>query len=80
MRRRLFRGEAGDGVRPEDAGLSQDDGREVAAEGAAHEDLAVGEVDHAQDAVNHRVPEGNHRVDAAQGESLAEEAEPGADG
>ena len=33
--------------------------------GAHHEDVAVGEVDHGQDAVDHGIAEGDQRIDAA---------------
>ena len=35
-------------------------------EGADHEDVAMGEVDHADDAVDHRVADGDQAVDGAQ--------------
>ncbi len=38
-------------------------------EGAVHEDFGVGEVDQLQDAVDHRVAEGDERVDRAVGET-----------
>jgi hypothetical protein len=39
-------------------------------EGADHEDLAVREIDHADDAVDHRVPDGDEPVDRPQGDGV----------
>ena len=50
----------------QDAGIGQANGGEVAGEHPGHEDLAVGEVDHAQDAVDHGVAEGDERIDTAE--------------
>ncbi len=44
--------------------------------GPAHEDLAVGEVDHAQDPVHHGVAHGDEGVDAALGQSEDDEVDP----
>ena len=41
-------------------------------EGPDHEDVRMGEVDEAQDAVHHRVPEGDQRVDGAKRETVQE--------
>ncbi|ODN66996.1 hypothetical protein A6302_04416 [Methylobrevis pamukkalensis] len=43
--------------------------REQAGEGSDHHHVAMGEVDHAQDAVDHRVAERDQRVDAADGQA-----------
>ena len=57
-------------ARIQDAEICQGHGREIAGKGADHEDLAVGEVDHAQDAVDHRVAQGDQRVDAARAQPV----------
>jgi len=44
----------------------QINGQQKAEKRSHHEQIAVGEVDHRQDAVNHRVAQGDERVDAAQ--------------
>ena len=67
-------------ARVEEADVAQEDGRVVAGEGADHEDVAVGEVDHAQDAVDHRVAQRDERIDATQGGAVDEEVDPGVDG
>ena len=41
-------------------------------EGADHEQIAVGEVDHGQDAVHHGVAQGDQRIDAADLEGVEE--------
>jgi hypothetical protein len=46
--------------------------RVEAREGAHHEDVAVGEVDELDDAVDHRVAEGYEGVDEAELESVQE--------
>ena len=70
----------GDGARVQEADVREEGGREVAGEGADHEDVAVGEVDHAQDAVDHRVAEGDEGVDAAQRGAADEQVDPGVEG
>ena len=45
-------------------------GKKDRGEGPAHEDFAVGEVDHLQNAVDQRVAHGDQGVHAAQGQSL----------
>ena len=44
----------------------------VADEGADHEDVAVGEIDEAQDAIDHRVAQRDERVDRAERKSIDE--------
>jgi hypothetical protein len=44
----------------------------VGGEGADHEDVAVGEVDEAQHAVDHGVAEGDQGVDRAKGQAIEE--------
>ena len=44
----------------------QEDGPGQAEVGPHHEDVAVGEVDHGEDAVNHGVAQGDEGVDAPQ--------------
>ena len=63
----------------EEADVLEERGREVAGEGADHEDIAVGEVDHAQDAVDHRVAEGDEGVHAAQRGTADEQVHPDVD-
>lgn len=41
------------------------DGNEEAEESADHEQIAVSEIDHRQDAVDHRVAQSDQRVDTA---------------
>ena len=52
-------------------------GGEDADVGADHEDVAVGEVDEPEDAVDHGVAEGDEGVDAAEGDALHEVAQEG---
>ncbi len=51
--------------------LGEDDG-EIADITAGHEDLAMGEVDHEEDAVDQRIAEGDEGVDATGGEAEEE--------
>jgi hypothetical protein len=46
----------------------------IGGEGADHEDLAVGEVDQANDAVHHGVAEGDERVEAAELDGIDQRA------
>jgi len=43
-----------------------------AGEGADHEDITVGEIDEAEDAVHHCVAKGNEGVDGPEGEAIDE--------
>ena len=43
-------------------------GQKISDERPAHEDFTVGEVDHAQNAIHQGVPQGDQRIDAAQGQ------------
>ena len=45
-------------------------GNEKTEERPDHEQIAVGEIDHGQNAIDHRVTQGNQRVDAAQLQSV----------
>ena len=45
-------------------------GQQKAEESADHKQIAVREVDHGQDAINHRVSQSNQRVDAAELQSI----------
>ena len=56
------------GWRPADLRLEEQREDPPAHVGADHEDLAVGEVDHEQDAVDHRVAERDEPVDGPQGQ------------
>ena len=42
------------------------DGNQKTEKSADHEQIAMGEVDHRQNAVDHRVAQGDQRVDTAQ--------------
>ncbi len=67
----------GDDVGVEDAHVVEDLGHEVAREDADHEDLAVGEVDHAHDPVDHRVAQRDEGVDAALDGAVDDQVDPG---
>ena len=53
-------------------GAPEADQHEVPAEGADHEDLAVGEVQELEDPVDHRVAERDQRVDAPERQAVDE--------
>ncbi|MNN47522.1 hypothetical protein D3C81_1619460 [compost metagenome] len=55
------------GFQAEEAQQRQADGRQV---GADHVHLAVGEIDHADDAVDHGVADGDQPVDRAEGQAV----------
>ena len=67
-------------ARVQEADVAQERGREVAGEGADHEDVAMREVDHAQDAVDHRVAQRDEGIDTAQRCAVHEKVDPGIDG
>ena len=52
------------------ASQSQDTGDNQGDEGARHVNLAVGEIDHANNAVHHRVANGDQGVDAAESQTV----------
>src|SRR5579885_2062485 len=60
----------------EEARAVEGRGQEITGEGARHRDVAVGEIDEAQDAVDHGVAERDQRVDAADREAEHDEVEP----
>ena len=68
--------EGEDRVRVHHAGVGEADGDEQRGEGAPHEDFAVGEVDHEQDAVDERVAERDEGVDAPQRDAGDDEVLP----
>ena len=43
---------------------------EKGGESAEHQDVAVGEIDKTQDAINHRVAEGDERVNGTEREAV----------
>ena len=45
-------------------------GQQKAEKSADHEQIAVGEIDHSQNAIDHGVAQGDERVDAAQLQSV----------
>ena len=49
----------------------------IAAERADHHDVAMREVDHEQDAVDQRIPDGDQGIDAAENEAGDRKAQPG---
>jgi hypothetical protein len=51
-------------------------GHKIGGVRPAHEDFAVGEVDHPQRAVDHRVAQGNEGVDTSLGQAEYHEIEP----
>ena len=60
----------------QETGSVESGGHEIGRVGAAHEDFAVGEVDHPQDAVHHGVAHGDEGVDAPLGQTEDDEIEP----
>ena len=60
------------GTRSMSAGAREERHHAETHERAHHEQLRVSEVDHEQDAVDQRVPEGDQRVHAAQGDAVDE--------
>src|SRR4030095_8523354 len=46
--------------------------QEVSGKSAEHEHVTVGEVDEAQDSINHRVPKGDQRVNGTQRQAVDE--------
>src|SRR5690606_31800093 len=52
--------------------LRQQQQHDEGDEGTDHEDFAVGEVDHADDAVDHRVADGDEAINGAEGEPVDE--------
>ncbi len=51
-------------------------GQKIGGERPAHKDFAVGKVDHAQDAVDQGVPQGDQGIDAAQGDPVNGQVKP----
>ena len=60
----------------EEAGAVEGPGQEEGREGAGHGDVAVGEVDQPQNAVDHGVAERDQPIDAADGQAEHEQIEP----
>ena len=67
---------AEDGAAVEKSGLGERGGDEISGEGAGHHDVAMREIDQAQDAVDHGVAERHQGVDAADGDAEDQEFEP----
>lgn len=62
-----------DGYRDQQGGAGREDGVGAErAEAADHEDLAVGEVDELDDAVDHGVPDGDETIESTEGQAVGQ--------
>ena len=68
--------QADDGMSIQESGRIQSGGKEVRRIRPAHEDFAVGEVDHPEDPIDHGVAHGDQGIDAPLGQTEDDEIKP----